>query len=338
MLSTRTWTLTWLRFSCTPWIVNRLGNVRATTAVLVWCSLLLYSPPHGLSQTDRYWQTVVLYGQLNLPFDSATMTVVALDRDGRCRPPGLPDGAICAASVRYGAVTARFDIAARGYKRYWRNLPTLTFTNDTARIDLGRIVLEKSKLPIFQQVVRGKTAHGRTRFEITLYNPLKRDFLITKVTVSLHRAGNGKLCCCAPMAIFEFREALTLTAIAGDSVSVQGTVVEKQRGEGITVNVEGQIRQSGCDGSEDVRLTLPASFILPRTDYAAIHVELPERFTITSTKYVYDIWNRPGVERGDPPPKVSLLGDRSIDRYGSVWFWLTTADDDELDIVGHYPP
>jgi hypothetical protein len=260
-----------------------------------------------------------------------------------CRIPDqkAPPGTLCYDTIfgfdkMVSAPNARLEVIAPGYKKFSKNLPSMSFTNNVAVLTIGSIRLQQSDLPTVAQVVRSRTADGSHRFEITLHNRLKRDFLIREVTVAATIPDKfpNVDCCCPPNSIFKIGDTLKIAAGGGEKRMAAATFEELVRGKGHTVEATGSIKVDGCRGGEELVLTLPTSFILPASQYIAVPIIFPSQFRIADAFYGFG--NRKSHKFSSEKPSLEHIGNGKVDRFRSYRFIFRTSMEDELDIIGSY--
>lgn len=273
-----------------------------------------------------------LVGKIMPGLDQADITVIAADRSGGCFTYDIPRGVLCEAFVPLNVKSATVVIEARGYKRFTLNLPTLKYSKDVSRVNVGEITLAKTELPVVRQVIAARRPNGAFRFELTLSNPLARDVLIRRLRVGAHRQGDGSMCCCPPTSVFEISDSLLVTGGGNGELRADGSYIEKVRGADAVVKVTGAIKRFECDESVGVEFDMPVSFVIPKTSVSAVQVVLPKRFNVVKTAYCCT----------DPkyyPPGLPSLQDgaANIDTFVLFTFALSTTEKDELDIEARYP-
>ena len=101
-----------------------------------------------------------------------------------------------------------------------------------------------------------------------------------------------------------------------------------------SVATNGTISDWLCDHNLKMKLSLPVSFLIPKSSYSAIQFVLPKRFSIRSSTYFPD-----GLDIGPKDPKKPSIGPPTGDIAPFTYFefFLTPSDEKELDIVAKYP-
>jgi hypothetical protein len=251
-----------------------------------------------------------------------------------------PPGTLCYETIFdfekvASAPSARLEVISPGYKKFSKNLPLISFTNNVARLDVGTIQLQQSDLPTVEQIVHSRTKDGLHLFELTLHNRLKRDFLIRELTVAAVISEKfNEQCCCPPNAIFKIGDALRIAAGGGDKRVATASFEELVRGKDHKVEAHGLIEIDGCRRGEDLVLTMPTSFILPAAQYIAVHIVLPQRFRVVDA--FYGLGGRKVTEFSSEKPALELIDNGDVDHFRSYRFTFHTSMEDELDIVGSY--
>jgi hypothetical protein len=307
--------------------------MRQSLLVAIVCVLSLVSPLNG--QDNSYLGDIYLVGTI-IPGLSDDADVTILSNDGseeRCLTFNTPAGTLCSGNVRSGTTSARIQIRTRGYKVYAINIPQLTFDHGVTRVNIGTISLTKSELPSVQKILASESQEGRHRvFELTLLNKQSRDILITGLSVSASRRGDGMRCCCPPLAIFEISDDLKVVGGGDGTLRADGTYQEKTHGQDHVFRVTSQIEIFTCDGSTTLELSLPVSFVIPKNSYSAIQVILPETFTIKGSRYhFYEKVKDPNLK---PRPEAET---GQLSQFDGFSFTLSTGEKDELDIEAAYP-
>lgn len=299
--------------------------------ILILSLLLVFCKERALAQ-NPYWNVVIVQGTITPKLENTEISILALNQRKGCSTWNNPKNTLCSSYIKKGAKNARIEIVAPGYKRYSRNIPSLRFENDTTYINLRTVNLIESELPRIERIVAGKKKGEGIKFEITLNNPLNKDFLITELEVNAIKFGDGSLCCCPPSAVFKLDEQLEIVAGGEFSKDVKGSFKEEVRGNDYQLQAKGSIIKDGCDGSEQLSLSMPASFVLPSSEFTAIHVILPTNLRIIDSEYSYQV----DFLEPSSKPDTELIGDGASRRFNAYFFSLRTNMEDELEIKGAY--
>jgi hypothetical protein len=260
-----------------------------------------------------------------------------------CRIPEqkAPPGTLCYNTIldfekKANAKNARLEIIAPGYKKFSKNIPSISFTNNVALITIGSIQLQQSDLPTVEQIVHSRAADGNNQFEVTLHNRLKRDFLIRKVTIvaTIPEKFPGLSCCCPPNSIFKIGDTLKIAAGVGKKQMATATFEELVRGKGHIVDATGSVEIDGCAGGGRLLLVLPTSFILPTSQYIAVPIIFPPQFRIIDAFYGMD--GNESQEFSSKKPPIKIIDNGNINYFKSYRFVFHASIEGELDIVGYY--
>ena len=244
----------------------------------------------------------------------------------------LEEGVICRSYASKNYQLARIEVVAPGYKKYSRNIPQIKFQKNQAWIDVGLIKLVPSELPTIQQILHFRGKDESHRIEITLHNPLKREFLVTQLGLRAHGETPNGIACGINIGQgpeIKIEQTLKITSVGTDTMSVESTFRDTTRREDYSAKAKGYIKRRVCGGlwaPEDFFLEIPVSFVLPSNQYIKFSIELPKRFNVVEVK---DMDYLEGA-----PPKLKAIADGNVDYFGYYTLSIRTSKEEELEIKG----
>jgi hypothetical protein len=167
-----------------------------------------------------------------------------------------------------------------------QSLETLTHTpsHTPTMVDTPTLSLATPTMPSSLSIAKVILARSenKNRFEVTVYNSLDREILLTsaKIFQSIRRNYSGNPCTPAPL--YELQKQITILPSEGDNLKFAGQIISNSPDlNGYSFPFNGQLL-TFCDGGW-IDLQFDMSLISSPKSYTKFYIEIPTDFVFTDT-------------------------------------------------------
>lgn len=186
-------------------------------------------------------------------------------------------------AVRFVArrLVGRVRVEATGYQIYDRFVELPSDNTGIEDIRLSPLPPTPTSFPI-ESIIIAK-ADKYYRIEVTSYNPLQRDILVTHVDITKHTQWFNLWCCCGEIGHYVLSDQIAIVSTGQESIKFATTVSpitgelsrHEYTGQGLlTVNCADWWLELGFD----------ASFLLTAGAHTAFFIDIPKVFNVAEDK------------------------------------------------------
>jgi hypothetical protein len=226
--------------------------------------------------------------------------------------------------VKPGVYSAMFRFSMPGYKPYSVNVASLNAKDSLGDVRLGVLHPIDSDEPRIENIVSTRGNDRSIRFQITVNNLSKKQFLITQ----LRMEGTADPTCGVghePPVYFKVSERLQLTPSKSGKVGISGTIADPSDHPDFPAQVTGTGVFHDC-GHNEFSLSAPMNFTIPAQDYFEIELLIPS-----------DRNPRRNSDRDTSRTSPTTMATSDVVvRFHRIRFTLATSDKDQSEIKAYY--